>query len=79
MCSYANDDAEFKRPRLSDNGEGKVVEQMGTMQGYTITKRWRQREEGETEERRKSREECQREASNTSVSDGDRVNKIKMK
>lgn len=59
MCvsSYANDDVEFKRPRLSDNGKGRVVKQMRTMQSYTITKKWSQREEErETEERRKSRE-----------------------
>jgi hypothetical protein len=50
LCSYANDSVEFKRLRISDNGKGKVVKQMRTMQGYTITKRWRQREgEGEIE------------------------------
>ena len=26
MCSYANENAEFKRLRLSDNGGGNVVE-----------------------------------------------------
>ena len=93
VCSNANENAELKRSKLSDNCKGKVVKEMRTVQSYTITKRWRQREgegEGETEERRKSRE---REVKNVKekhrtlvcqmmiecVCDSDRANKIKIK